>query len=156
MLNFKEFIEKALEENGVQNDEKDVWVEVEGEQYTTSVESVLEREEQEPFEASYALENNLEHEAWEELYDSYKENYKADKGGRKMKTLSYINGKEQEIKIGAELYFGQIWDGEDGYGEQLLEDGCVSPDGENVVAFEIIDEDENDILDTLVIVTDIY
>lgn len=33
-----------------------------------------------------------------------------------MKTLSYINGKEQEIKIGAELYFGQIWDGEDGDG----------------------------------------
>lgn len=75
MLNFKEFIEKALEENGVQNDEKNIWVEVEGEQYTISVENVLRREEREPFEASYALENDLEHEAWEELYDSYKENY---------------------------------------------------------------------------------
>lgn len=72
-----------------------------------------------------------------------------------MKTLSYINGREQEIEIGAELYFGQIWDGEDGDGEQLLEDGCVSPDRENVVAFEII-EKHADILDTLVRITDIY
>ena len=73
-----------------------------------------------------------------------------------MKTLSYINGREQEIEIGAELYFGQIWDGEDGDGEQLLEDGCVSPDGENVVAFEITEDNTDDILDTLVKVTDIY
>lgn len=73
MLNFKEFIEKALEGNGVQNDEKDVWINVNGEQYTLSVESVLGREEQEPFEASYALENDLEHEAWEDFYDSYKD-----------------------------------------------------------------------------------
>ena len=52
MLNFKEFIEKALEGNGVQNDEKDVWINVSGEQYTVSVQSILGREEQEPFEAS--------------------------------------------------------------------------------------------------------
>lgn len=76
MLNFKEFIEKALEGNGVQNDEKDVWINVNGEQYTLSVEGVLGREEQEPFEASYTLENDLEHEAWEELYDAYKEEEK--------------------------------------------------------------------------------
>ena len=77
MLNFKEFIEKALEGNGVQNDEKHVWINVCGEQYTVSVQSVLGREEQEPFEASYALENDLEHEAWEDFYESYKEDYKA-------------------------------------------------------------------------------
>lgn len=76
MKSFKEFVEEALKENGVQNDDQDVWVMVDGEQYTVSVESVLGREEHEPFEASYALENNLEHEAWEDFYDSYREDYK--------------------------------------------------------------------------------
>lgn len=60
----------------MQNDDQDVWVMVDGEQYTVSVESVLGREEHEPFEASYALENNLEHEAWEDFYDSYIETHK--------------------------------------------------------------------------------
>ena len=32
-MTLKEFIEKALERNGVQNNETDVWVEVEGKQY---------------------------------------------------------------------------------------------------------------------------
>lgn len=76
MKSFKEFVEEALKENGVQNDDQDVWVMVDGEQYTVSVESVLGREEHEPFEASYALENNLEHETWEDFYDSYREDYK--------------------------------------------------------------------------------
>lgn len=71
MLNFKEFIEKALEGNGVQNDDRDVWVMIGEEQYTVSVESVLGREEREPFEASYTLEDDLDHEAWETLYDQY-------------------------------------------------------------------------------------
>lgn len=71
MLNFKEFVEKALEGNGVQNDDRDVWVMIGEEQYTVSVESVLGREEQEPFEASYTLEDDLDHEAWEALYDQY-------------------------------------------------------------------------------------
>ena len=96
MLNFKEFIEKALEGNGVQNDEKDVWINVNGEQYTLSVESVLGREEQEPFEASYALENDLEHEAWEDFYDSYKEDYKA-KHQKYQVTDWYMNGENGEI-----------------------------------------------------------
>lgn len=72
-----------------------------------------------------------------------------------MKTLSYVHGTEQEIEIGAELYFGQIWDGEDGDGNELLESGSVSPDGENVVAFKVVEKSE-DIMDTLVEVTDIY
>ena len=71
-----------------------------------------------------------------------------------MKTLSYILGNIEEIKIGQEYYFGQLWDGE-GDGEELLESGTVSPDGENVVAFEIA-ENADDPLKTLVKVTDIY
>lgn len=72
-----------------------------------------------------------------------------------MKTLSYIlGGEEKEIELGAELYFGEIWDGE-GDGEEILNSGCVSPDNENVVAFKIL-ENSTDVLNTFVKVTDIY
>lgn len=71
-----------------------------------------------------------------------------------MKTLSYILGKIEEIEIDKEYYFGQLWDGE-GDGEELLESGTISPDGENVVAFEIVEKAMNP-LETLVKVTDIY
>lgn len=76
MLNLKNFIEEALNGNGVQNDSQDVWVVVDGEQYTVSVESVLGRKEQWPFEASDVLETNEEHEAWEELYNQYVDDIK--------------------------------------------------------------------------------
>ena len=71
-----------------------------------------------------------------------------------MKTLSYVLATEEEINIGETYYFGQLWDG-DGDGEELLEDGTISPDGENVVAFEVVEREE-DILRTIVKVTDIY
>lgn len=74
-----------------------------------------------------------------------------------MKTLSYVYGTAQEIEIGAKLYFGQLWDG-DGDGEELLNSSAIAvwDDGnENVVAFEIVEQDE-DILNTVVRVTDIY
>ena len=71
-----------------------------------------------------------------------------------MKTLSYIYGNEEEIKVGNEYCFGQLWDGE-GDGELLLESGSVSPDNENVVEFEIVEKDE-DILKTLVKVINIF
>ena len=71
-----------------------------------------------------------------------------------MKTLSYVLGNIEEIQIGQEYYFGQLWDGE-GDGEELLESGAVSPDEKNVVAFEII-EKSDDLLETVVKVIDIY
>lgn len=71
-----------------------------------------------------------------------------------MRTLSYVLGQEREIEIGQEYYFGQLWDGE-GDGEELLESGAVSPDDENVVAFEIV-KTADDLLQTVVKVTDIY
>ena len=71
-----------------------------------------------------------------------------------MMTLSYVLGREREIEIGQEYYFGQLWDGE-GDGEELMESGAVSPDGENVIAFDVI-ENADDPLETLVKVTDIY
>lgn len=72
-----------------------------------------------------------------------------------MKTLSYILGQEREIKIGKEYYFGELWDGE-GDIEELLESGAVSPDNENVVAFEILKPSTDEPIKTLVKVTDIY
>lgn len=72
-----------------------------------------------------------------------------------MKTLSYILGQEREIKIGHEYYFGQLWDGENGDANELLKSGAVSPDEENVIAFEVIENADNPI-ETLVRVTDIY
>ena len=68
-----------------------------------------------------------------------------------MKTLSYVLGEERKIEIGQEYYFGQLWDGE-GDGEELMESGAVSPDGENVIAFDVIENAD----DPLVKVTDIY
>ena len=72
-----------------------------------------------------------------------------------MKTLSYVLGEEKEIEIGQEYYFGQLWDGENGEAHELLESGAVSPDEENVLAFEIVEKAMNP-LETLVKVTDIY
>lgn len=70
MMSLREFVLEAIN-NGVQNDDVDVWVNVCGVQYTVSVDSVLGREEQMPFEASDILEENEKHEAWEQLYDQY-------------------------------------------------------------------------------------
>lgn len=72
-----------------------------------------------------------------------------------MKTLSYVLGQKREIEIGQEYYFGQLWDGENGDANELLESGAVSPDGENVVAFLVVEKAQNP-LETLVKVTDIY
>lgn len=72
-----------------------------------------------------------------------------------MRTLDYILGQIEEIQIGQEYYFGQIWDGETGDAEELLESGTVSPDEENVVAFTIV-KTSDDPLQTVIKVTDIY
>lgn len=72
-----------------------------------------------------------------------------------MKILSYILGSsEEKIIINGEYYFGQLWDG-NGDGEELLESGAISPDGENVVSFEVVKKSE-DILETVIKVTDMY
>ncbi len=67
-----------------------------------------------------------------------------------MKTLE----SRKEIVIGMQVRFAELWDG-DGDGKDLLDSGSVSPDNENVVAFEILEADEN-VLNTLVRVTDLY
>ena len=72
-----------------------------------------------------------------------------------MKILRYILGSsEEKIIINGEYYFGQLWDGK-GDGEELLESGAISPNGENVVAFEVVKK-ADDILETVIKVTDMY
>lgn len=75
-----------------------------------------------------------------------------------MKTVSYIMGAVEEITVGKEYYFGQLWGGEEGEAETVLESGAVAvynEDGEEVICdFEILQEDE-DILKTIVKVTGI-
>ena len=72
-----------------------------------------------------------------------------------MKSLSYILGSsEEKIIINGEYYFGQLWDG-NGDGEELLESGAISPDGENIVAFEVVKK-ADDILEAVIKVTDMY
>lgn len=70
-ISFEEFQKKALDGNGVQNDAADVWVDVDGKQYTVDISDVLDHEEAEPFEASDALESDLDADAWEEFYSQY-------------------------------------------------------------------------------------
>lgn len=73
MLSLREFVEIAIDNNSVENDCSNLWVEVCGVQCIVPVNGVLGREELEPFEASYALEDNPHHEVWEELYSQYVE-----------------------------------------------------------------------------------
>lgn len=70
-MNFALFQEAALEGNGVQNDSSNVWVEVDGEQYTIALSDVLEDGESEPFEASDSLESDLYAPGWDLLYEEY-------------------------------------------------------------------------------------
>lgn len=70
-MDFDSFQQEALKGNGVQNDAANVWVNIDGKQYTVDISDVLDHEEAEPFEASDALESNLYADAWEELYRQY-------------------------------------------------------------------------------------
>ena len=70
-MSFEDFQKEALAENGVQNDSNTAWVEVGGFQYSIGIDEVLYRKENEPFEASIFLEENLDADAWEDLYQKY-------------------------------------------------------------------------------------
>lgn len=87
---FKEFQKKALDGNGVQNDAANVWVEVDGKQYTVDISDVLDHEETEPFEASDALESDLDADAWEELYRQYLGEWFQKEKGRLFSRLFFV------------------------------------------------------------------
>lgn len=74
-----------------------------------------------------------------------------------MKTLDYIYGGVEEITVGEKYYFGQLCEG-DADAEELLESGAIAVYGDNgeeiVCDFEIVEADE-DVLKTIVKVTDV-
>lgn len=70
-MSFEDFQKESLKGNGVQNDSNTAWVEVGGFQYSIGIDEVLDHKENEPFEASSFLENNLDASAWEDLYQKY-------------------------------------------------------------------------------------
>lgn len=70
-----------------------------------------------------------------------------------MNTLSYIRGSEEEIKVGGEYYFGQLWNG-NGDVEELLESGAIAvwdsvEEVEYIIDFDVVESDEN-LMDTIV------
>ena len=65
-----EFIDLARK-NGVQNDSTNVWVVIDGIQYTTYIDYILEYDETYPFEASDCLEALDVSLAWDDLYEQY-------------------------------------------------------------------------------------
>lgn len=65
-----EFIDLSRK-NGVQNDSTNVWVVIDGIQYTTYIDYILEYDETYPFEASDCLEALDVSLAWDVMYDQY-------------------------------------------------------------------------------------
>lgn len=79
-------------------------------------------------------------------------------------TESYNYLPKEEIKVGEEYYFGQLWD-EEGDEEELLKSGCIGIyddskpsffgcDNWVIVRFDIIEKNDN-VLDTVVKITEI-
>lgn len=57
------------------------------------------------------------------------------------------------IEIGKEYKLSDLWDGEFGEITDILESGCVSPDEENIISFEIVEECG---IDSILRIRDIY
>lgn len=70
-----------------------------------------------------------------------------------MKTLSYYNGRKEEIENRKLLYFGQIWDGK-GDGKEILRQRNITIE-EKIIEFIIIEKNK-DILETIIKITGIY
>lgn len=80
-----------------------------------------------------------------------------------METLSYLRGREREIEIGEEYYLGQLWDGSGDAEDIIEEDGKGSVWVENdedgmpmIVEFTYEELDPEELMDTVVTVTDIF
>lgn len=75
-----------------------------------------------------------------------------------MKSIEMFNG--EELSIGDELRFADIWQSDGGDEEELLESGCIwvandEKDAPLIVDFEIVDYDEEKPVQTIVRITDI-
>ena len=75
-----------------------------------------------------------------------------------MKNMLRMLERREGIKIGMEVRFAELWDG-DGDGEELLNSGAIAvwdeeAEEEGIVYFDVLEPDE-DILKTLVRVTSV-
>lgn len=74
------------------------------------------------------------------------------------KECKMFNGKT--LEVGEEIRFADLWQSGDGDEEELLNSGCVwvandENDAPVIADFEILQKDEENLIDTLVKVTDI-
>ena len=69
-----------------------------------------------------------------------------------LRTESYIYGNHEFIEAGEIYYFGQLWNGTDGDGKELLESGAVAVYDEEAEYWEVVDfeivKENNDLLQT--------
>ena len=74
-----------------------------------------------------------------------------------MKEFRMYNGNV--LEVGEEIRFADLWQSDDGDKKELLESGCCwvgNDDGMPIIAdFEILRKDEEDLLNSLVKITDI-
>lgn len=75
-----------------------------------------------------------------------------------MKEYKMFNGKK--LEVGEEIRFADLWQSDDGDKEELLDSGCVwiandENDSPVIADFEILQKDEENLINTLVKVTDI-
>ena len=73
-------------------------------------------------------------------------------------TRFYVFVEDEEYipyEIGEWYKFGELWDG-NGNGQQLLADECIAIDEDYVVEFTVLEYNNDDILDTIIEVTNIY
>lgn len=75
-----------------------------------------------------------------------------------IKTLGYNYRSVEEVKVGEEYYFGQLWD-ETGDGEELLESRCIAMYDQEICDWLVVNFDvivnADDILGTIVKVTSV-
>lgn len=76
-----------------------------------------------------------------------------------IKTESYVLGRKEIVEVGEEYYWGQLWYG-NGDGKEILDSGSIAiydndKEEDVVIYFEIIDLDKEDIMKSMVRVTEI-
>ena len=59
----------------------------------------------------------------------------------------------KDLELGMIVKISEIWDGEFGDIDEILESGAISPDEENVISFDVV---KNDGIDSIIEIKDIY
>ncbi len=91
--------------------------------------------------------------AQEAYNDLMTELFKYDKNPT-IPTLSYIEQTSNYIETNYIYRFGEVWNGE-GDGKESLYSESISPDNEHIIDFIVMEEDEDDILESKILITNI-